>query len=116
LEFEELNQPSRALRNTIEIKRVVVSLKTKSSDRAATASRIMLYKLEDYRLGLRLKDIKVPAAHLLRSQATINLNSNLICLSEALEIYPRSLPIQEYIDQLKALTFKTTFNVSFQIQ
>jgi hypothetical protein len=99
LEFEELNQPSRALRNTIEIKRVVVSLKKKSSDRAATASRIMLSKLEDCWLGLRLKDIGVPAAHLLRSQATINLNSNLICLSEALEIYPRSLPIQEYIDQ-----------------
>ena len=69
--------------------RVVISLKTKSSHRAATASRIMLSKLEDYWLGLRLKDIEVPAAHLLRSQATVNLNSNLICLSEALEIYLR---------------------------
>jgi integrase len=67
--------------------RVVISLKTKSSHRAATASRIMLSKLEDYWLGLRLKDLEVPAAHLLRSQATINLNSSLIRLSEALEIY-----------------------------
>ena len=46
--------------------RVVISLKTKSSHRAATASRIMLSKLEDYWLGLRLKDIEVPAAHLLK--------------------------------------------------
>ena len=44
--------------------RVVISLKTKSSHRAATASRIMLSKLEDYWLGLRLKDIEVPTAHL----------------------------------------------------
>jgi len=69
--------------------RIVISLKTKSSNRAATASRMMLAKLEDYWLGLRLKDTEIPAAHLLRSQATINLNSNLICTSEALEVYLR---------------------------
>lgn len=44
--------------------RIVLSLKTKSPHRAATASRIMLSKLEDYWLGLRLKDIEVPTAHL----------------------------------------------------
>jgi len=69
--------------------RIVISLKTKSSNRAATASRMMLAKLEDYWLGLRLKDTEIPAAHLLRSQATINLSSNLICTSEALEVYLR---------------------------
>lgn len=74
--------------------RVVISLKTKSSHRAATASRIILSKLEEYWLGLRLKDIEVPAAHLLRSQATINLNSNLICLSGATNESPRATYLQ----------------------
>ena len=69
--------------------RIVISLKTKSSYRAGTASRMLLAKLEDYWLGLRLKELEVPAAHLLRSQATINLNSNLMCVSDALEIYLR---------------------------
>tara|TARA_B110000503_G_scaffold133877_1_gene212030 strand:+ start:122 stop:1279 length:1158 start_codon:yes stop_codon:yes gene_type:complete len=69
--------------------RIVLSLKTKSSQRASTASRMMLSKLEDYWLGLRLKSIEVPAAHLLRSQATINLHSNILCTSEAQEIYLR---------------------------
>ena len=47
--------------------RIVISLKTKSSYRAGTASRMLLAKLEDYWLGLRLKELEVPAAHLLRS-------------------------------------------------
>jgi hypothetical protein len=40
--------------------RIVLSLKTKSPHRAATASGITLSKLEDYWLGLRLKNIEVP--------------------------------------------------------
>jgi hypothetical protein len=57
--------------------RIVLSLKTKSSQRASTASRMMLSKLEDYWLGICLKSIEVPAAHLLRSQATIKLRRGM---------------------------------------
>jgi site-specific recombinase XerD len=44
-------------------------------------------KLDDYWLGLRLKQVDVPAAHLLVSGATLNLESNLPTIDEALETY-----------------------------
>jgi len=53
------------------------------------ASRMMLAKLEDYWLGLRLREIEIPAAHLLKSQATINLSSNLY--AEALVVTARAV-------------------------
>jgi hypothetical protein len=45
--------------------RIVQSLKTNSLLRAKTASKVFASKLDDYWLGLRLKSIEVPAAHLL---------------------------------------------------
>ena len=45
--------------------RIVQSLRTGSHTRASTASKMFYSKLEDYWLGLRLKQIKVPASHLL---------------------------------------------------
>ena len=44
-------------------------------------------KLDDYWLGLRLKQIDVPASHLLASGAAVNLESNLPTIDEALETY-----------------------------
>jgi integrase len=44
-------------------------------------------KLDDYWLGLRLKQIDVPASHLLVSGATVNLESELPKIDEALETY-----------------------------
>lgn len=77
----------RDLRHHYRKPRIILSLKTRSYSRAETASRMLLSKLEDYWLGLRIKNIEVPASHLLRSQASTNLNSTLICVSEALEVY-----------------------------
>tara|TARA_B110000259_G_C13679857_1_gene267837 strand:- start:125 stop:289 length:165 start_codon:yes stop_codon:yes gene_type:complete len=44
-------------------------------------------KLDDYWLGLSLKQVDVPAAHLLVTGATLNLESNLPTIDEALETY-----------------------------
>ena len=77
------------LRHHYNKPRIVLSLRTKSCNLAAKASRSMLFKLEEYWLGLRLRETEVPAAHLLRSQAKINLASDLMCISEALEVYLR---------------------------
>ena len=67
--------------------RIIQSLKTKSEHRATMASKMLSAKLDDYWLGLRLKQIDVPASHLLVSGATINLESNLPTIDEALETY-----------------------------
>ena len=67
--------------------RIIQSLKTKSEHRATTASKMLSAKLDDYWLGLRLKQIDVPASHLLVSGATVNLESNLPTIDEALETY-----------------------------
>jgi hypothetical protein len=67
--------------------RIIQSLKTKSAHRASTASKMLSAKLDDYWLGLRLKQVDVPAAHLLVSGAIVNLESNLPTIDEALETY-----------------------------
>jgi integrase len=67
--------------------RIIQSLKTKSEHRASTASKMLSAKLDDYWLGLRLKQVDVPASHLLVSGATVNLESNLPTIDEALETY-----------------------------
>ena len=51
------------------------------------ASKMLSAKLDDYWLGLRLKQVDVPASHLLVSGATVNLESNLLTIEEALETY-----------------------------
>ena len=75
------------LRNHYTKPRIIQSLKTKSEHRATTASKMLSAKLDDYWLGLRLKQIDVPASHLLVSGATVNLESNLPTIDEALETY-----------------------------
>jgi len=67
--------------------RIIQSLKTKSAHRATAASKMLSAKLDDYWLGLRLKQVDVPASHLLVSGATVNLESNLPTIDEALETY-----------------------------
>ena len=69
--------------------RIIQSLKTKSAHRATVASKMLSAKLDDYWLGLRLKQVDVPASHLLVSGATVNLESNLPTIDEALETYLR---------------------------
>ncbi|MDA9593012.1 hypothetical protein N9R68_03160 [Porticoccaceae bacterium] len=44
-------------------------------------------KLDDYWLGLRLKQMDVPASHLLVSGAKVNLESKLLNIEKALQVY-----------------------------
>ena len=75
------------LRNHYTKPRIIQSLKTKSVHRASVASKMLSSKLDDYWLGLRLKQMDVPASHLLVSGASVNLESNLLSIDEALEAY-----------------------------
>ena len=64
--------------------RIVQSLKTNSLLRAKTASKVFASNLDDYWLGLRLKSIEVPAAHLLVVDGSA---SSLPTIEESLEVY-----------------------------
>ena len=66
--------------------RIIQSLRTNSLHRAKTASKVFASKLDDYWLGLRLKTLDVPAAHLLITDGAIN-DSELPTIEEALEVY-----------------------------
>jgi uncharacterized protein with NAD-binding domain and iron-sulfur cluster len=68
-------------------KRIVQSLRTTSHRRATQASKLLSSRLEDFWLGLRMKQLEVPAAHMLRSNAKVNLSSSLPTISEALDVY-----------------------------
>ena len=75
------------LRHHYSKPRIIQSLKTKSAHIALMASKMLSARLDDYWLGLRLKQQDVPASHLLVSVATVNLESNLPSINEALETY-----------------------------
>ena len=75
------------LRNHYTKPRIIQSLKTKSAHRASVASKMLSSKLDDYWLGLRLKQMDVPASHLLVSGAKVNLESKLLNIEEALQVY-----------------------------
>ena len=64
--------------------RIIQSLRTNSLPRAKTASKVFASKLDDYWLGLRLKSLDVPAAHLLIEDGT---TSSLPTIKTALEVY-----------------------------
>ena len=51
--------------------RIVLCLRTKSISQAQQASKAVLAKLEDYWLKLRIKDLDVPASHLLNESLSI---------------------------------------------
>ena len=63
--------------------RIVQSLRTNSSSRAAKDSKLFAHKLDDYWLKLRIKTIDVPAAHLLINEGAASLPT----IEEALELY-----------------------------
>ena len=67
--------------------RIIQSLKTKSLQKAARASKILSARLDDYWLGLRLKQIDIPAAHLMVEDSNSNSECSLPTVDEALDIY-----------------------------
>jgi len=66
--------------------RIIQSLRTNSQSRALTASKVFASKLDDYWLGLRLKRLEVPAAHLLIADGSGSASA-LPSIEEALELY-----------------------------
>jgi integrase len=73
--------------------RVILSLRTKSLQRASRASERLSSRLDDYWLDLRLKQTDVPSSHLLRDHSfqvhktTVTLGSTL---SDACDLYKRT--------------------------
>jgi hypothetical protein len=68
--------------------KIAISLKTTSSKQAATASKSISAKLEDYWMRLRLLDMDIPAAHFL-VESSGNLADTNPTISEAVELYLR---------------------------
>ena len=69
--------------------RVVICLKTKSKGVAERLSKSLLQRLEDYWLSLRLRNMTLPAEHLILKNVDKGTHSNAPKLSEALETYLR---------------------------
>lgn len=77
------------LRRYYTKQRIVQSLRTKSPARAKHSAQVLITRLEDYWLNLRLKDEQIPAAHLLRHAPSQNIDSTLPTIKDALELYQR---------------------------
>ena len=69
--------------------RVIICLKTKSKGAAERLSKSLLQRLEDYWLSLRLRNMTLPAEHLILKNVDLDAYSNAPKLSEALETYLR---------------------------
>ena len=67
--------------------RIIQSLRTKSRGKAEQISRRLLSRLEDYWLNLRLREVDIPAGHLLKCVPSQNPNSLLPTIEDALELY-----------------------------
>ena len=65
--------------------RIVLCLRTKSSTQAQRASKAVLAKLEDYWLKLRIKDLDVPASHLLNE--SLSVTAGMPTIEDALNLY-----------------------------
>jgi len=66
--------------------KVVMSLRTKSYNKALHASQTITSKLNDYWLKLRLSEMNIPAGHLLVSN-TDRSNSGVLTITEARDLY-----------------------------
>ena len=77
------------LRRYYTKQRIVQSLRTKSPARAKHSATVLMARLEDYWLNLRLKEAQIPAAHLLRHAPSQNIDSTLPTIKDALELYQR---------------------------
>jgi integrase len=69
--------------------RIIQSLRTKSSSQARYVSQKLASRLDDYWINLRLREVEIPAAHLLRSIPSQNINSLLPTIDDALDLYLR---------------------------
>ena len=67
--------------------RIIQALRTKSQSHAKMASRSLASKLDNYWLGIRLKHLDVPAAHLLLDHAAPSAISELPTIDDAKDLY-----------------------------
>jgi hypothetical protein len=65
--------------------RIILCLRTKSPSQAQQASKAVLAKLEDYWLKLRIKDLDVPASHLLHE--SLSVTAGMPTIEDALNLY-----------------------------
>jgi len=65
--------------------RIILCLRTKSPSQAQQASKAVLAKLEDYWLKLRIKDLDVPASHLLNE--SLSVTAGMPTIEDALNLY-----------------------------
>ena len=65
--------------------RIILCLRTKSPSLAQRASKAVLAKLEDYWLKLRIRDLDVPASHLLNESLSVTAGTPTI--EDALNLY-----------------------------
>ena len=75
------------IRHHYSTPRINLSLKTKSTQKAASAAKILSARLDEYWLGLRLKQIDIPAVHLLVGNPSENIHSKLPTVDDALATY-----------------------------
>jgi hypothetical protein len=62
------------IRHHYSTPRITQSLKTKSTQKAASAAKILSARLDEFWLGLRLKQIDIPAVHLLVGNPSENIH------------------------------------------
>ena len=78
------------IRHNYTRSRIVICLKTACERSAIKASHSVLQRLDEYWMQLRIKDLDIPASHLLvNSRSPTHFTSNSPTLSEALETYCR---------------------------
>ena len=75
------------LRHHYKKSRFIQILRTKSKSQANRASQVLVSRLEDYWLNLRLKEMQIPEAHLLHSVPSQNVHSTLPTIEDAMELY-----------------------------
>ena len=65
--------------------RIVMCLRTTSASQAQRASKAVLAKLEDYWLKLRIKDLDIPASHLLNE--SLSITAGMPSIEDAMQLY-----------------------------
>lgn len=73
------------IRSYYSKQRIVLCLHTQERNRASQAAKAIHAKLEDYWLKLRLKDLDVPAAHLLNTSTAVT--AGMPTIDDALDVY-----------------------------
>jgi hypothetical protein len=67
--------------------RIIQSLRAKSLSQARYVSQKLAFRADDYWINLRPREVEIPAAFLLCSIPSQNLNSLLPTIDDALELY-----------------------------